>query len=78
MHFNIYIDDQLGTQLTKIAKKTGKTRNSLVREAVQDWVKKHIKPGWPAAVLDFKGITDFTPFEEYRKDFSSDSEDPFA
>ncbi|MES1981852.1 MAG: ribbon-helix-helix protein, CopG family [Pseudomonadota bacterium] len=40
MHFNIYIDDQTGQQLTDAAHACGQPRNALIREAVQQWLDR--------------------------------------
>lgn len=77
MHFNIYVDDQVGAQLNKLAKKSGKTRNSLIREAIEEWITQQINPKWSDIVLDFNGLKDFPAFETYRKDLNEPKEDPF-
>lgn len=79
MHFNIYIDDNIGLQLAKLAKTEKKTRNALIREAIKEWVEQHSeKPKWPAEVLAFKGIKSFPAFESHRKNVKPPEEDPFA
>ena len=35
MNFNIYLDDETGRQLNRLAKRAGESRNALVREAVR-------------------------------------------
>lgn len=77
MHFNIYIDNQLGHQLTRYAEKQGVTRNSLIREALERFIKKETQ-GWPKEVLAFQGIPDFPAFEETRNELLIAREDPFA
>ena len=39
MNFNIYLDDETGQQLNKVAKKVGESRNALVRQAVSEWLQ---------------------------------------
>src|SRR5471030_862374 len=44
MNFNIYLDDETGQQLNRLAKQAGESRNALVRHAVSDWLNRHGKP----------------------------------
>ncbi len=77
MHFNIYIDDQMGSQLNKLAKNSGKTRNALIREAIEEWILHQTKPEWPEEILSFKGIKNIPAFESYRKNLKKPKDDPF-
>jgi hypothetical protein len=76
MHFNIYIDDQLGAQLSIYTKKNGITRNKLIREAIEKYMANTTKM-WPDEIINFKGIKDFPAFEESRKELKTNREDPF-
>ena len=79
MHFNIYIDDAIGSQLSKLAKSEKKTRNALIREAIKEWVMHHSeKPKWPPDILAFNGIKSFPAFESQRKNLKPPKEDPLA
>ena len=78
MNFNIYFDDETGEQLNQVAKQSGATRNSLVRQAVSDWLSRHGKPQWPEAVMSFNGLADIQPFEANRDKLIPPSSDPLA
>lgn len=78
MNFNIYLDDETGQQLNKVAKKAGESRNALVRQAVSEWLKRRGKPQWPAEVLAFKGMADMPPFEASRGRLKPPVDDPLA
>lgn len=78
MNFNIYLDDETGQQLNKVAKKAGESRNALVRQAVSEWLKRHGKPLWPDEVLAFAGMADMPPFEASRDLLKSPAVDPLA
>jgi predicted transcriptional regulator len=52
--FSINIDDELVEQFNRIAAQTGKTRNALVREALQEWLVRRRRSRWPAAVMAFR------------------------
>jgi hypothetical protein len=78
MNFNIYLDDETGQQLNKVAKKAGESRNALVRQAVSEWLKRHGKPQWPDEVLTFKGTEAMPPFEASRNRLKAPVADPLA
>ncbi|MDP1609739.1 MAG: ribbon-helix-helix domain-containing protein [Thiobacillus sp.] len=78
MNFNIYLDDETGQQLNKVAKMAGESRNALVRQAVSEWLKKHGKPQWPEDVLAFNGLADMPPFEASRDRLRPPVADPLA
>ncbi len=82
MHFNIYLDDSLGEKLIKATKASHKSRNALIREAIDLWLKTNDKSSWPKQILDFKGKdggeSSFPAFESHRDDLKEANEDPFA
>lgn len=78
MHFNVYIDDQTGQQLTQVAQQSGQTRNALIRSAVQDWLERRNKPQWPDVVIGFTGMADMPPFEADRDRLIPPLTDPLA
>lgn len=77
MNFNVYLDDKTGAELSRLAKSLGKSRNALVRQAVEDWLK-HQEPHWPEAVLAFEGLPDMPPFESHRNGLRLPEDDPLA
>lgn len=77
MHFNIYINDQLGAQLSAYAEKQGVTRNKVIRQALEMYMTYALKK-WPDEVANFKGIPDFPAFEDSRHELKVAHEDPFA
>lgn len=78
MNFNIYIEDQLGKQLQKAAKATGKSKNALIREALSEWFQNHPLNKWPDTVLQHEGIHDFMPFESHRDELQTPKDDPLS
>jgi hypothetical protein len=75
--FSIYIDDELVDEFSRIAAETGKTRNALTREALQEWLVRRRRSRWPAPVLAFRGIKGIARFEDSRKALKPPS-DPFG
>ena len=78
MHFNIYLDDKLGEQLIKATKASDKSRNALIREAIDLWLKTNDKSSWPKQILEFEGESSFPAFESYRDDLKEADEAPLA
>ena len=78
VNFNIYLDDETGQLLNKVAKKSGKSRNALIRQAVREWLKRQGKPQWPEEVLAFKGMADMPLFEASRDRLRPPVADPLA
>ncbi|GHU03395.1 hypothetical protein FACS1894158_01710 [Betaproteobacteria bacterium] len=78
MHFNIYLEDEIGQRLTETAQQTGENRNALIRRAVQEWLARCNKPQWPEAVLNFTGIPDMPAFEAGREHLAAAQDDPLA
>ena len=67
MNINIYIEDKLAEQLSKYANKFHRKKNSIVREAIKDWLTRHTERKWPNAILQFNGIKEFPDVKELRK-----------
>ncbi len=77
MHFNIYVNNQLGHHLTEYAEKKGITRNKLIHQVLTKFIQNE-KQDWSEVILQFKGIPDFPVFEESRLELLPPKEDPFA
>jgi hypothetical protein len=71
MHFNIYLDDNLGERLINATKKNHKSRNALIREAVDLWLKTNEKTAWPKQIMAFEGNDSFPALESYRSEFQT-------
>ncbi|MBI3676964.1 MAG: CopG family transcriptional regulator [Proteobacteria bacterium] len=80
MNFNLYLDDKTAKELDKTARKLGETRSGLIRKAVREWLDKKAlgNPGWPPAVLEWRGAPDFPAFESYRDELLAPRENLFA
>ena len=78
MNFNVYLDDDLGSRLVEAAKESHKSRNGLIREAIDQWLKTKETTEWPDEILQFTGINDFPSFESHRTGLGTVKDDPFA
>lgn len=78
VNFNIYVDKQTATRLQRLAKTRRMTRNALIREALARLLDRDVQTGWPEAVLEFKGVPDWAPFEEARRGLEEPRRDPLA
>lgn len=77
MNFNIYLGEELGHRITSYAEKQGVSRNSLIRQAITEFIQdKH--QCWPDNILEFQGVHDFPAFESNRHELLAPKEDPFA
>lgn len=79
MNFNVYLKKQTGEKVTKIAKSLHRSRNSIVNEALEEWLSKHTKTEWPPDFFNFSPIYDVPDFKEFRNDLQNNiSEDPLS
>ena len=76
MNLSIHLSDTLAERLQQIAQETGRSRNALVREAVESWLVSREQRHWPQEVLDSQGVPDTIPFEQSRVDLLTPHE-PF-
>jgi len=65
MNFSIYLDPKTGAKLTREAARSGRSRNSLITEAVKSWLDRAKPSQWPAELLE-GGPEDVEPFESHR------------
>ncbi len=71
MNFNVYVSDSLGRQIAVLSKEEGKSRNALIREAIECYLKSKTHTTWPQEVLEFKGIEEEIPsFESFRSELN--------
>ena len=69
MNFSIHLTDDLAKEITVIAKKSGKTRNSLITQAIRDFINVHSHKNWPQEVYKLAGAAKkIKPFESNRKE----------
>lgn len=79
MNFNIYLKEEMGNKITRVAKKLHRSRNSIINEAVEEWLENHFPSQWPKGFFDFDPITDIPDFKELRKELKNNiPEDPLA
>lgn len=78
MNINIYIEDRLGKQLNQCAKEVGKSRNTLVREALKEWLNHHAIKHWPSSVLNYKGHKKMPAFESTHHELMPPKKDPLV
>ena len=74
MNFNIYLEDELERELQNIVQLTGKSRNALIKEAIQRLIYEHQKSQWSQKILDFQGLEDGIDFESYRQELLAQEE----
>ena len=78
MSFHVYIEPDLELKLDALCRKTGQKRNTLVRDALREYVNSRLKATWPEDVFRFKPDPDLVPFESLRGDLLPERDDMFA
>lgn len=79
MNFNVYLNKQTGEKVTLLAKSLRRSRNSIVNEALEEWLSNHSKTSWPEHFFDFSPFEDTPDFKALRSDLKDNiSEDPLA
>ena len=76
VNFNVYLDDVIARRLERLAKRTGKPRNAIIRRAVATWLER-AQVGWPTVVLEWTGDSSMPPFEQSRRELQEPADDPF-
>lgn len=62
-----------------MAKSLHRTRNSIINEALEEWMNKHSKAKWPENFFDFSPIKEVPDFKSFRKDLKDNiPDDPLA
>lgn len=47
MNFNIFISKQVGDYVNMVAKKTNRSENAIIKEAIEDWIFIRYGCVWP-------------------------------
>ncbi len=78
MKFNIYLKPEIGHKVTLIAKRLNRSQNSIINEALKEWLDRHFLSQWSEGFFDFEPITNIPDFKESQKELNKDiPEDPF-
>lgn len=64
MNFSFHLNDDLVRRLNALTQATGRSRNALIREAIEEWLERQEHRRWPEEVLRFSGIPEAIPFEQ--------------
>lgn len=78
MNFNVYVNRGMGEKITKVAKKMHRSRNSIVTEALEEWIDAHTPAQWPKNFFDFSPIKNVPDFKELRNELKDIPEDPLS
>ena len=72
VNFNIYVPEELNKELLALSKTSKKTRNTLIREAIETYLSQQHRHRWSDTVLDFEGLGQGTVrFESFRPEAKS-------
>lgn len=67
MNFSVYVNKKTGQKISKLAKSLKRSKNSIITEALNEWLERHTKANWPKNFFDFEPFEDFPDKEELRK-----------
>lgn len=59
MNFSIYIKDELGKRLQRIAEQEDVSRNNLISEAIESYLNEREAGDWGEEVLAWQGCNEF-------------------
>ena len=59
MNFSVYLKDELVARLEAIAEREKVSRNNLITEALERFIKEHEASYWGEEVLNWKGCPEF-------------------
>lgn len=78
MSFHVYVEPELEEKIEAVCKKTGRKRNTIVREALREYVEKLASQEWPDDVFRFKPDAELSRFESLRENMYQQRDDIFA
>ena len=80
MPFSIHMDEKTRRAIESLARKSGKTRNALINEAVREFVRSRAGSEWPANLKarlkpsKRRKLAKLPPFETYRSELATQRE----
>lgn len=77
MSFHVYLEPELQSKVDAFCKKTGQKRNSVIRDALRNYLDDKSELKWPPAVFDFKADPNLPRFESFRDEFPEERDDVF-
>ena len=78
MNISIYLPKQLEAQLSLIARERHLSKNSIVRQALEEWIIQHSPhSSWPPHFFDFEPIKETPDFSSYRQELTPPKENIF-
>ena len=76
MNVSAYLPDDLVQAVDRHAQTTRTSRSAVLREALEQYLKRMSTGAWPADLMAWEGDADFPPFESLRDETES-TKDPF-
>ncbi len=76
MNLTVYVKKELAEQVNKLSKTLNKSRNSIINEALELWLKQHGPREWPAHFFEFEPVSDIPDFTSLRESLIEPDEDP--
>lgn len=71
MNISVYLPQKLISRLSHVAEQQHTSKNSIIREAVEEWITNHCaQSSWPLHFFDFDGVKEVPDFSSYREELS--------
>jgi hypothetical protein len=64
MNFNVYVNKKTGAEIAQIALNLNRSRNSIINEALKEWLENHTTKKWPKDFFSFPAIDDVPDFKK--------------
>jgi len=79
MPVSIHLDDQTLKELDSVAKDSGLSRSSIIKDAVRQWLERRGRSDWNDLLQTLAGsMEDFDGFESNRDDLSEPNDNPLG
>jgi Ribbon-helix-helix protein, copG family len=79
MNFNVYLNKETGERVSRMAKRLNRSRNSIIAEALEEWLFNHSEAQWPKDFFEFSPFEDVPDFKLFREELKDNiNEDPLG
>ena len=79
MPVSIHLDDQTLKELDSVAKDSGLSRSSIIKDAVRQWLERRGRSDWNDLLQTLAGsMEDFDGFESNRDDLLDPNDNPLG
>jgi hypothetical protein len=74
----LHLNNELSSQVKSIAKYNGKSIDTFILKVLENYVSNIENKIWKQEIINFQGVPDLIPFENYRNELLEPKDDPFV